>query len=121
MQASASAAWRFLIELPSPFYWEGFADEAFGRRPCDYFFGGRGDPLKKRILSHHAPPSFPTALLPGQQSAFSSCKEPWNRVNVAFLHIVGGVYQRYARSAIILIIVRGMSRPRRSVFTPKRR
>ena len=50
----------------------------------------------------------------------SHCKEPRNRVNVAFLRIGGGVYQSWARSAIILIIVRGMSRPRRSVFTPKR-
>jgi hypothetical protein len=25
---------------PLPFYWEGFEDEAFGRRPCDYFEPG---------------------------------------------------------------------------------
>ena len=35
-----SAAGRLLIELPHPFYWEGFEDEAFGRRPCDYFEPG---------------------------------------------------------------------------------
>ena len=67
------------------------------------FFGGRGDPLKKRILPHHAPLPFFFLLPPsysGQQSPFSSSKEPWNRVNVAFLHI-GEVYQRQARSAII--------------------
>jgi hypothetical protein len=34
-----SAAGRLLIELPHPFYWEGFEDEAF-RRPCDYFEPG---------------------------------------------------------------------------------
>jgi hypothetical protein len=32
---------------------------------------------------------------------FSTCKEVWNRVNVAFLRIGGGVYQRYVQSAII--------------------
>ena len=35
-----SAACRPLIELPYPFYWEGFEDEAFGRRPCNYFESG---------------------------------------------------------------------------------
>ena len=59
------------------------------------FFGGRGDPLKKRILPHHAPLSF-FFLLPssysGQQSLFSAWKESRNRVNVAFRYIVGGVY-----------------------------
>jgi hypothetical protein len=34
---SASAASRLLIELPYPFYWEGFEDEAFRRRPGDLF------------------------------------------------------------------------------------
>jgi hypothetical protein len=33
----ASATCRLLIELPSLFYWEGFEDEAFGRRSCDDF------------------------------------------------------------------------------------
>jgi hypothetical protein len=28
-----SAAGRLLIELPYPFYWEGFEDETFRRRP----------------------------------------------------------------------------------------
>ena len=36
----ASAAGRLLIELPYPFYREGFEDEAFGRRPRDDFEPG---------------------------------------------------------------------------------
>ena len=35
-----SAAGRLLIELPYPFCWEGLEDEAFRRRPCDYFEPG---------------------------------------------------------------------------------
>jgi hypothetical protein len=47
-------------------------------------------------------------------------KSTSKRVKDGFLPITGEVYQRYAEITIMLIIVRGMSRPCRSVFTPKR-
>mgnify|MGYP003509777887 CR=1 FL=1 len=37
MMGGTSAAGRLLIEFPYPFCREGFEDEAFGRRPRDYF------------------------------------------------------------------------------------
>ena len=37
LNRDTSAAGRLLIELPYPFRWEGFEDDAFPRRPCDYF------------------------------------------------------------------------------------
>jgi hypothetical protein len=64
------------------------------------FFGGRGDPFKKRILPDHA--ASPFFFLPPR---FLSCREAATGVNVAFLRIGGGVYQSWARSAIIGIIV----------------
>jgi hypothetical protein len=62
-RGGTSAAGCLLIELPLPFRWKGFEDEAFGRRPRDYFepgapvgdegiarklavFGCRGDSLR---------------------------------------------------------------------------
>ena len=52
------------------------------------FFGGRGDPLKKRILTHGCAP------------LLSFHKEPCRRVKGACLHIVGGLSEAH-RSAII--------------------
>ena len=53
---------------------------------------GRDDPRKKRILPHHASlsllfPAWPTITVLILQGGRK-------RVNVVFLHIVGGVYQR---------------------------
>ena len=47
-------------------------------------------------------------------------KEFRTKVKVGNLPITGLICQRYPQITIIVIIVRGMSRPRRRVFTPKR-
>jgi hypothetical protein len=128
VMGGAAAAGRLLIELPYPFGGQGFQGEAFGRRPGEYsepgapvgqerivgeltFFGGGGDPLKKRILPHrHRAPLpflFPTASAPIIR-VLTLQKEPATGINVAFLRIGGVLYQSRARSAIIGLIVRAV-------------
>jgi len=54
-------------------------------------------------------PFFAYCLLPSQQIIVLIPQGALEQVNVAFLRIVGGFYKRYARSAIILIIVLGFT------------
>ena len=85
------------------------------------FSSGNESICRKLALTHSRhpwrspPPTFSLGLKLRQQSRFSVYKEHSNRVNVSFLHIGEGVYQMYARTTIILIIVRGMSRPAAAV------
>ena len=69
------------------------------------FFGRRGDPLKKRILTHHAP-AFSASVVIRPTIALLILQGDCNRVKCRFLPIVGGFYQSWARGAIIGLIVR---------------
>ena len=62
--------------------------------------GGRGEPLKKRILTHGgaSPPLFfPTGSKSRQQSPVAAYREAGSKVKVGCLSNTGGVHQRYAQ------------------------
>ena len=115
---SAPAASRLLVELPCPVRWQGFKDESFGGRSRDRIkpgapvgsqcilrkvtlFGGCGDPLQKRILTH-APLAFfsPAGRNFRQRSPATTRKEARNRVNVGSVTIAEDLYQRISEGVL---------------------